>query len=320
MMKKITSLLLALMLVASLAACGGNNEPTEPDVTDPVETEPAQVATIDPVSYLQLSLQEAGQSMKILSAYPNEDGSVYVELVGEVTKKGNVDAAALNTITYALEKSGLMELNGQSVYEEGEGMASAYITYGEDGYISADYSGNIDAAFVAAFTAMEDCFKELTADMAEYVPAPQEMGIISDADRLAINEILENMQIEGIDGFTIANLDTADSESFCYAAGLSSAEGVESALQFAPNMMTTPYSLVIVTLTDAANADAVAKDFENNIDWRKWVCVNPSNAAIAVKDNQVLCLIGGEDLYTQTVTAIGEAGWAPVANLENPDM
>lgn len=320
MMKKITSLLLALMLVASLAACGGNNEPTEPEVTDPVETEPAQVATIDPVSYLQLSLQEAGQSMKILSAYPNEDGSVYVELVGEVTKKGNVDAAALNTITYCLEKSGLMELNGQSVYEDGEAMAGAYVTYGEDGYISADYTGKIDQAFIDAFTAMEDCFKELTADMAEYVPAPQEMGIISDADRLAINEILENMQIEGIDAFTIANLDTADSESFCYAAGLSSVEGVESALQFAPNMMTTPYSLVIVTLTDAANADAVAKDFENNIDWRKWVCVAPSNAAIAVKDNQVLCLIGGEDLYTQTITAIGEAGWAPVANLENPDM
>ena len=153
-----------------------------------------------------------------------------------------------------------------------------------------------------------------------YVPAPQEMGIIADADRLAINEILENMQIQGIDSFTMANLDTADSESFGYASGLSSAEGIESGLQFAPNMMTTPYSLVIVTLTDAANADAVAKDFENNIDWRKWVCVSPSNAAVAVKDNQVLCLVGSEDLYQQTITAIGEAGWSPVANLENPDM
>lgn len=320
MLKKITALLLALMLVVSLAACGGNNEPTEPEATEPEATEPELVPSIAPVTYLQISLQEAGQPMKILSAYPNEDGSVYVELVGEVTKKGNVDASALNTITYCVENSGLIELNGQSVYEEGEAFAGAYVTYGEDGYISADYSGNIALAFVDAFKMLESCFKELTADMAEYVPAPQEMGIIADSDRLAINEILEKMQLQGADAFTIANLDMADSESFCYASGLSSAEGIESGLQFAPNMMTTPYSLVIVTLTDAASADAVAKDFENNIDWRKWVCVNPTNAAVAVKDNQVLCLVGGEDLYMQTITAIGEAGWAPVANLENPDM
>lgn len=319
MFKKLSALLLALLMVTSLVACGGTEDPTEPQGTEPQETEPDVVLTIDPITYLQITLQEAGQSMKTLMAYPNEDGSTYMELVGEVTKKGNVEGDAITAITYALEQSGLIELNGSEEYNEGEATASVYVTYGEEGYLSANYSGTIPQAYLDSYKVMEDCFKELTADMAEYVPAPQEIGTIAEADKLALDEILGGMDIEGIEYFTISNVDIAD-ENFAYIAGLSSNEGIESAVQFAPQMMTTPYALTIVTLVDAANAEAVAQDFESSIDWMKWVCVNPTNAAVAVKDNQVLCLIGGDDLYQQSIAAIGEAGWQPVANLENPNM
>lgn len=320
MFKKLTALFLALLLVAGLAACGGNNQETEPEETLPQETEPQVETTIEPITYFTISLQGDDGIMKQLVAYPNEDGSTYVEFFGDLTKKGNISGDAIATITTAFEKSGLLELNGQSVSEDGMAMANAYVTYGEEGYMSADFSGKIPEAYVNAYKAMEDCFKTLTEDMPEYVPAPQEMGTIAEGDKLALNEILDKMTIDGIEFFTMTNADLADAESFSYLTGLSSSEGIESGVQFAPQMMTTPYSLVIVTLTDAANATAVAADFEANIDWMKWVCVNPTNAAVAVKDNQVLCLIGSEELYTKTITAIGEAGWEPVANLENPNM
>jgi len=84
--------------------------------------------------------------------------------------------------------------------------------------------------------------------------------------------------------------------------------------------MTTAYSLVIVTLEDASKAEAVSGDFESNLDWRKWVCVAPSNALIAQKDNMVLCLMAGDSLYTQTLTGIEAAGWTVTKTLENPDM
>lgn len=320
MFKKLTALFLALLLVAGLVACGGNNQPTEPEETQPQETEPQVESTIDPITYFTISLQGDDGIFKQLVAYPNEDGSTYIEYVGDLTKKGNLSGDAIATITAAFEKSGLLALNGQSVYEEGEALASAYVTFGEEGYMSADYTGSIPEVYVNAYKAMDDCFKALTEDMPEYVPAPQEMGTIAEGDKLALNEILNKMDLEGIEFFTMTNADLADAESFGYLTGLSSAEGIESGVQFAPQMMTTPYSLVIVTLTDAANATAVAADFEANIDWMKWVCVNPTNAAVAVKDNQVLCLIGSEELYTKSITAIGEAGWEPVANLENPNM
>lgn len=320
MFKKLTALFLALLMVAGMVACGNTNEPTEPEATEPQQTEPQMELTIDPVTYFILNLQEDGKTFRQLTASPNEDGSVYVELIGDLTKKGTIEGDAITTITYNLEKSGLLDLNGQSEYGEGEAYASAYITYGEEGYLSADYAGTIPQAYIDGFQVLEDCFKELTAGLEEYVPVPQEVGLIAEGDKLAMNEILDKMNIANIDSFTMTNVEMEDAETFGYYTGLSSSAGIESGVQLAPMMMTTPYSLVIVTLTDAATASVVAADFEANIDWMKWVCVNPSNAAIAVKDNQVLCLIGGDDLYAQTITAIGEAGWEPVANLENPNM
>ena len=320
MFKKLTALFLALLMVAGMVACGSKNEPTEPQATEPQATEPAMELTIEPITYFILNLQEEGKTFRQLTASPNEDGSVYVELIGDVTKKGTIEGNAITTITYNLEKSGLMDLNGQSEYGEGEAYAGAYITYGEEGYLTADYSGAIPQAYIDGFQILEDCFKELTAGLEEYVPAPVEIGMINEGDKLALNEILGKMNVAEIDSFTMSNVEMEDEETFAFYTGLSSSAGIESGVQLAPMMMTTPYSLVIVTLTDASTANLVAADFEANIDWMKWVCVNPSNAAIAVKDNQVLCLIGGDDLYAQTIAAIGECGWEPVANLENPNM
>lgn len=317
MFKKLTALFLALLMVTSLVACGGTEDPTEPQGTEPQETEPQMELTIDPISFLELSLNENS-----LMAFPNEDGSLYVAYVGDVTKKGSVSSDAITAITYALEQSGLIELNGQEEYLEGEAAASAYVTYGEEGYLSANYTGTIPQAYLDGYKVMEDCFKELTADMAEYVPAPTVYGELAESDKLAIDEIVSHLSIDGIEYFGITNI--AKDENFAFATGLSSYEGIESAVKLMPGTNTTPYSLVIVTVSEGTSVETVAQEFETNIDknerWREFGCVFPSNAAIAVKDNQVLCLLGGDDLYQQSIAAIGAAGWQPVANLENPNM
>jgi len=85
-------------------------------------------------------------------------------------------------------------------------------------------------------------------------------------------------------------------------------------------MMTTAYSLVIVTLEDAANAETVCSNFESQLDWLKWVCVAPSDALIAQKDNMVLCLMAYDDLYVQTANGIEAAGWSTMKTLNNPNM
>ena len=68
------------------------------------------------------------------------------------------------------------------------------------------------------------------------------------------------------------------------------------------------------------DAEAVCEDFETTMDWRKWVCVVPSNAMIATKDNMVLCLMGSDQIYTLTAPSIEATGWNVYVTLGNPDM
>ena len=77
-MKKITALLLAMLLVVSFAACGNNQEETQAP-TEPQVTEPAVEAL--PVDYMSLSILDAEGSLKSISAYVNEDGSAYFKFV-----------------------------------------------------------------------------------------------------------------------------------------------------------------------------------------------------------------------------------------------
>ena len=85
-------------------------------------------------------------------------------------------------------------------------------------------------------------------------------------------------------------------------------------------MMTTAFSLVIVTLEEGTDAQSVCDDFEKNLDWRRWVCVAPSNAFIAQKGNQVLCLMAGGQLYDSIAQSIRQTGWTQIKALTNPDM
>lgn len=320
-LKNILALALALIMVMSFAACGGNDTPdVETTTTEPETTVNNELPDTN-ISYFSLSLGENADSNAFLSAYTNEDGTVFVQYMGDVRKETNMEMAALNKIAAAFEESGLTALNAQEDYQEGDASASMYVCYttadGEE-YVTCGFSGVIPEAFLNGFNAMKAVFEEVLADVPEYVAQPLVMGELTESDKAAIDGILAGMELEAPDAFTISNV--ANDEYMGAALGLSSVEHVASGLIFAPMMMTTPYSLSIVTLDDAANAEAVAKNFSESIDWQKWVCVNPESALVAVKDNQVLCLIGAGDIYSASATAVEAAGWTTYTTLANPNM
>ena len=143
-------------------------------------------------------------------------------------------------------------------------------------------------------------------------------GDLLDFDLLSESmNILTTSGLEGLDYYMIAEI--LMDEDFGYAAGLSSSEGIVAGASCASGMMTCAYSMVLVTLEEGADAAAIAADFEANVDWMKWVCVQPSNALICQKDNMVLCLVADGEAYTMTATAIGEAGWTEISALTNPN-
>lgn len=327
-MKKIIALLLAMLMLLSFAACGGsNNETTAPDTTEET-TEAATEETTEGTTEsgtaaqgldsISLTYGQNLDSIQMMNVYNNGDGTYSVDYMGQIRKVGSLDAAAMETIDQALQSSGLLELNGQSEYQEGEASGSYYVSYADGTMYSADFSGVVPEAFVNGFTAMDTCFQSITADIPEYVPEPMLVGEVAESDRAALDAILANMTLDMPDSYMISGV--AKDEYFASTVGLSSDEGIASGVSFSAMMMTTAYALNIVTVEDGTSVDTVAEDFNTTLDWAKWVCVMPSNALIATKDNQVLCLMGSDDLYNQTVSAIEAAGWTTVQSLTNPDM
>ena len=179
------------------------------------------------------------------------------------------------------------------------------------------FSGIIPEEFTKGYGKMEEFFKLLTAPLPVYVPQPMVMGEVEQPMLDAMLEILKNSGIETLDAFTVSQV-TKD-EYFAFTVGLSDDKGITSAVSCAPMMMTDPYSMVIVTLEDEKTADAVRADFEKNVDWRKWVCVAPSNAVTAQKGNMVLCLIADGEVFTKTLAGVNAAGWSVGETLDNPD-
>ena len=339
-MKKILSLLLAAVLVLSLAACGGNTEPTtEPTdaptsapTTEPTQaptTEPTEAPTTEPsepavtdsalVSFY-MSVMENYEPVVYMYMSDNEDGTVYVEYTGEFRKQSFAfDAAALTELANALANVDLTTL-GEGAYEgEMTTSCSLYVAYADGTMVMYDYAGDaVPAAFEAVLAVLEPAFQAAIADLEVYVPQLQIMGEMDADVQTELLEIMNNSGIGNLDSLA-AQAITLD-EYFGFSAGLTSAEGITAAAFCAPMMNASAYQLVIVTLEDEANAANVAADFEANLDFGKWVCVRPDTAMIAQKGNMVLCLMGAGSMYTGTAAAIENAGWTVVKTVADPGM
>lgn len=320
-MKKRLSLLLAVVLVLSLVACAQDGQV---DTTEPSESQEQtqqtlpQVEVENPATFFSLSLSLDPDEYRYLTVFPNEDGTARVEWGAEIKKSGVMDGIVLHAITAELEKTDLPSLNGQDVYGDGPASASMYIEFADGSTLTVGYSGEIPEEFITGYETMAAYFELLTQDMPVYVPQPVVSGEVDQVVLEQMLAILNDSGIEELDTMMIS--EAPKDEFFAMTLGLSSDEGILCGVSCGAMMMTTPYSLVIVTVEDQSDVAAVRKDFEKSMDWRKWVCVSPSNAMIAQKDNMVLCLVGSGSLYSGTARAAEKAGWTDVLELENPDM
>lgn len=336
-MKKILSLLLVLVLVLSMAACGNNPDPTDPPKptdptvpstekptdapTDPTDapTDPTDEVTDPTDAAVTLDMLTMTYGTDFINLYIMEGVVTVDATIDGVRKVGELDQSALTTIETALNESGLLALDGASEWGEEAGKtAGYYIAYSDWSAKSANYEG-VDApeAFVTGYNAVKPVFVTLLADLPVFVP---EIQVIDPVDADLLNELqpmMNNSGIQTLDQMFIQGIPMDDAESFAFTAGLSSIEGITAGANCGSGMITTAYSLIVVK---AADTEAVAADFAASMNWHKWICVRPSSAAIFVKGDMVACLMGSDTMYAQTVAALTAAGWTSVNELTNPEM
>lgn len=316
--KRIISFLLVAVLMLSMTACSKTPVETTPAETTPVETTVPVPKPEGAVTFFSMNYGQNANSMDYISVYTNEDGSAHVEYVGQERKVTDLDASALDSISAAFLQTGLPELHGQSVYGEGEAYGSMYVSFTSGENVTCDFSGSIPDAFASGWETMDQFFQDLLKDVAEYIPEPMITGNVDATILAELKQILEAGSFQNLDSYSIASI-PAD-EYFSFSVGLTDAEGLTAAANLVPMMMTTAYSLVMVSLEDEADAEAVSQDFMNNLDWRKWVCVAPSNALTARKGNLVLCLMASDELLTRTQNGLDASGWEILSTQTNPDM
>ena len=319
------ALLLAVMLL--LTGCA-TTKPGDTTAATDVTTVPAPDQITDAtegivdlegktLSFFSVNLNLTGNDNRYMMAYPNDDGSVYVEYVGDVKKIGtNMDGKVLESVTAAVVQSGIAALNGQNIYLDGGAVGSAYVEYTDGTVIGIGYSGEIPDEYLTVYNALDTAFQTLTAELEVYVPVPLVGDGVDEAALAELMAILEATQIRDLDMFQIA--DVTKDDTFTLVMGLSSAEGIANGTSCSAMMMTTPYSMVIATLDDGMDVQTVRDDFLNNLDWQKWVCVMPTGALIAQKGNMVLCLMGADALFAQTVQAVTDCGWENLESVDSP--
>lgn len=324
------ALLLALTFV--LAGCAVSKSDSTTEATDVPENTTVLLAPDDSgvsgddttlpegagsIRFFSVNLDRTGTDNRYLMAYPNEDGTVYVEYVGDVKKIGtNMDAAVLERITEAVVQSGLVQLNGRNEYVDAGPVGSAYLEFSDGSYISVSFTGHVPQEYMDAYAQLDACFQAVTADLDAYVPVPVVMDGVDEAALAELLQILENTGIKELDMFSIG--DVLKDDAFAYVMGLSSADGIAVGTSCSAMMITTPYSMVIATLEEGADVQTVRNDFMTNLDWQKWVCVMPTGALVAQKGNMVICLMGADDWYQRTVQAIADCGWENLEAVDSP--
>ena len=116
-----------------------------------------------------------------------------------------------------------------------------------------------------------------------------------------VNSIYENhAPIELMLGTVPINV--ADADDLMYNAGLASADHVVEAVRSETMMGAQAYSLVLVKVDDAANAKDIADEMYDNIDQRKWICVEAGDKMVATCGDLVMLMMVDVE-YAEAVTA-----------------
>lgn len=341
-MKRIIALLLILSMLFSFAGCGDDNgdstgtetdKKVETDVETSSETEtdvpedtladepiiPEFTVSENPVAYFSVTKGSALGDIYYMTVYTDESGEIYVEYCSEEYKKvGTTLPEIMHVLTNETEKSKAAELNGQSLYEEGDLFASFYIQYADNSFLTADYSGNIPEEFNELYNSFDELFKIITAHLPVYIPAPILVGEVNEKVLSEMTDILNKSGMEPLDSLMISEI--AKDDYFAYSLGLSSDQGIISGVSCSPIMLASAYSFVIVTIDETADKTAISSDFENNLDWNKWVCVSASDAFIAEKGDMILCFMSNDPVAENTAKAAADSGWTITKQLENPNM
>ena len=114
----------------------------------------------------------------------------------------------------------------------------------------------------------------------------------------AINEKHAAMELP----LMVMPLDLTDVEGFTYYTGLTTTDNITDAAICEP-MMGQPYSLVLLRVKEGTDAQTVAKEMFDNINMRKWVCMEADTKTAAAYGDVAMFFMVNTEFAEQVTTA-----------------
>lgn len=108
-----------------------------------------------------------------------------------------------------------------------------------------------------------------------------------DKDLLAIIKKIYEIKDPGLK-LDNKSVDLSNGDSVKYYTGLSDSSKVKKIAASEAMILSHAYSLVLVQLNDASDAEKVAKEMLNGIDTRKWICVGADDLQVVSRDDVIM--------------------------------
>lgn len=95
-------------------------------------------------------------------------------------------------------------------------------------------------------------------------------------------------------------VDVTDSEAVTFYTGLKSNQNVEHVVVSEPMMSSQAYSFVLVKVSEDADIETMKKEMLDNIDTRKWICVEAEKVYVT-NHASLICLVMADEEWAKPV-------------------
>ena len=132
--------------------------------------------------------------------------------------------------------------------------------------------------------------------------------IVSSAEDMQnmINTIYEGVEAELPSTLNTQVIDISNVDILKSYTGLSSNENVDAVVVSEPMIGSQAYSLVLVKAKYGQDANAIAKEMSENIDTRKWICVEAEKLYATSQDNLAILIMASNEWATPVSDRIKE--------------
>ena len=132
--------------------------------------------------------------------------------------------------------------------------------------------------------------------------------IVSNTDDMQnmINTIYEGVEAELPPTLNTQVVDISNVDILKSYTGLSSNENIDAVVVSEPMIGSQAYSLVLVKVKDGQDANAIAKEMSENIDTRKWICVEAEKLYATSVDNLAVLVMSSDEWATPVYNKLKE--------------